>query len=202
VPFLTPNHPVQPAVARDRALRRRRARAGLSMVESAVGLAAAGIVLAGFVPTFIEHVRLSKIAEATELLDELHRGAAAYYARDQRIDGKLARGCLPHGVGPFPEQPSPDPMPVDFATDEAGRDTWAALGAQAGSLRYRYQVLVDKPGCKPHEPPRGAAVIVFRAEGDLDGDGVLSLVERAATLSADQSELVAVPPLKIERRVE
>jgi hypothetical protein len=171
-------------------------------VESAVGLAAAGIVLAGFVPTFLEHVRLSKIAEATEQLDELHRGAAAYYARDQRIDGKLARGCLPQGAGPFPEQPSIDPMPVDFAADSAGQATWAALGARPGNLRYRYLVSVNKPGCRPHEPPRGAPVVVFRAEGDLDGDGVFSIIERAATLSQDQGELVPIPPLKIERRVE
>jgi hypothetical protein len=177
-------------------------RAGLSLLESAIALSAAGIVLAGFVPTFVEHVRLSKIAEATEQLDELHRGAAAYYAMDHRIEGRLARGCLPTGVGPYPEQPSVDSVPVDFGADAAGKNTWAALGAKPGNLRYRYTVVVSKPGCGPHEPPRGASVMLFRAEGDLDGDGVLSTIERGATLSKDHSALVPVPPLKIEKRVE
>jgi hypothetical protein len=177
-------------------------RAGLSLLESAIGLSAAGIVLAGFVPTFLEHVRLSKIAEAAEQLEELHRGAASYYATDHRVDGKLMRSCLPTGVGPYPEQPSVDPISVDFATDEAGKSTWAALGATAGDLRYRYTVVVSKPGCGPHEAARGASVVLFRAEGDLDGDGVLSTVERGATLSKDLRELVPVPPLRIDKRVE
>jgi hypothetical protein len=167
-----------------------------------VGLSAAGIVLAGFVPTFIDHVRLSKLAEATELLDEMHRGAAAYYAIEHRIDGKLARGCLPTGAGPYPEQPSVDPTLVDFASDTVGKATWAALGIQGSNLRYRYTLVVSKPGCRPHEPSRGAPVVVFRAEGDLDGDGVLSTIERSATLAKDQAELVAVPPLNIDKRVE
>jgi hypothetical protein len=159
-------------------------------------------VLAGFVPTFVEHVRLSKIAEATEQLDELHRGAAAYYATDHRVAGRLMRGCLPAGAGPYPEQPSADSVPVEFEADPAGKSTWAALGAKNGNLRYRYTVVVGKPGCAPHEPPRGASVVLFRAEGDLDGDGVLSTVERGATLSKDHGELVPVPPLRIDKRVE
>jgi hypothetical protein len=178
------------------------ARAGLSLLESAIALSAAGIVLAGFVPTFVEHVRLSKIAEAAEQLDELHRGAASYYATDHRVEGHLLRSCLPAGAGPYPEQPSVDPIPVDFATDEAGKASWAALGAQPGNLRYRYTVVVGKPGCGPHEPTGGASVILFRAEGDLDGDGVFSTVERGATLSKDRRELVPVPPLRIDKRVE
>ena len=57
------------------------------------------------------------------------------------------------------------------------------------------------PGCAPHDL-RGAAALIFHAEGDLDGDGERSILERSAALSPDQSELIAVRPLRIERRAE
>ncbi len=182
----------------------RRARAGVSLLEAAAILSGAGVLLAAFVPTFLDHVRLSKISEATEQLEALHRGAAAYYASEQRVGGKLVHGCLPDSAGPMPESPAIDPVAVDFAaSDTIGRATWNALGvSDTRDLRYSYSVIVSKPGCAPHDITPGAAVITLRAEGDLDGDGVKSLIERTATLSTDQRTLVPVPPLRVERRVE
>jgi hypothetical protein len=167
-------------------------------------LSGAGVLLAAFVPTFLDHVRLSKISEATEQLEALHRGVAAYYATEQRVGGKLDHGCLPYSAGQMPEAPSIDPIGVDFAaSDTTGRPTWNALGfADTRDLRYSYSVIVAKPGCAPHDIAPGAPVLTLRAEGDLDGDGVKSLIERTATLSADQRVLVPVPPLRVERRVE
>ena len=46
-------------------------------------------------------------------------------------------------------------------------------------IRYRYTLLPVVTGCgKARELP--APAVTFRAEGDLDGDGVLSRFERTA----------------------
>lgn len=178
-------------------------RAGLSLLETATALSLTGVVLAAFVPTFMKHVRVSKLSEATDLLEALHEGAVAYYTAHHKVSGRTLWGCLPESAGPFPSTPSVDPAPVSFAEDKEGAATWSALGlTEPKSLRFSYSVIVEQPGCAPHPSPRGAPVITFRAEGDLDGDGVKSLIERSATLSQDQRTLVPLPLLRIERRVE
>jgi type II secretory pathway pseudopilin PulG len=197
-------HIAKPVPPKPPARPRSSSQQGVSLLETAVILSVSGILLASFMPTFLAHVRLSKIAEAAEQLERLHRGAASYYALDHQVGGRTLRGCLPVSTGATPLQPSMDPVPVDFAaSDTPGRATWAALGLhEVEFLRYSYAVEVPQPGCAPREVVRGAPVITFRAEGDLDADGVKSLLERAATLSPDQRELVPIPPLRVERRVE
>jgi hypothetical protein len=176
----------------------------VSLLEAASILSGVGVLLAAFMPTFLNHLRLSKIAEATEQLEALQRSTAAYYAEERRVGGKLVHGCLPDSAGPMPEAPSMDPVSVDFsASDTVGRPTWNALGlSDLRDLRYSYSVIVAHPGCAPHDITPGSVVLTLRAEGDLDGDGVKSLIERSATLTADQRTLVPIPPLRVEHRVE
>jgi type II secretory pathway pseudopilin PulG len=179
-----------------------RARAGLSLVETCALLSLSGVLAAAFVPSFLRHLRFSKIVEATEQLDALYRSTAAYYATEQHVEGRLARGCLPKGAGPTPKQPSVDPQFVDFASiDVVGRETWRALGRSTGLLRYSYQVQVFEPGCGPRPAPPYPAV-TFQASGDLDGDGHFSLLERSASISSDQQALMPVIPLRITDRIE
>ena len=173
-------------------------RSAFTLIEAALVLSLTGVLLAAFVPTFLRHVRTSKLAEATEQLGTLHRQAAAYYAREH-AGAALARHCLPASAGPYPSTPSPSPVPVDFADDSVGAPTWIALG-QTGvrMLRYAYEVVVAEPGCRERAgtPP----AIWFRAHGDLDGDGEPSLIERAATPKA--GVLAPVGPLRIVARTE
>jgi hypothetical protein len=161
----------------------------------------AGILLAAFAPTFFRHLRMSKMTEAVETLDSLYRGTAAYYAEERTLDGKRVRACLPQSVGPFPEKPSADPQLVNFDAPETD-PVWRALGMTGEQpLRFSYRVTVAQPGCGPRSDPATPAAI-FQANGDLDGDGVLSTVERAAALSQDQTELESIGPLHIQQRVE
>ena len=161
-------------------------------------LSLTGVLLAAFVPTFLREVHTSKLAEATELLDTLHREAALYYAKQHAVAGSVVRACLPEGAGPYPATPSSELVEVDFSKDEAGAATWRALGqTQPRSLRYSYQVVVPEPGCAAH--PKGVT-ISFRAQGDLDGDGTLSLLERRSV--ADEAQLVPDGPLRIVDRLE
>lgn len=176
--------------------------AGLSLVETAALVSLSGVLLAVFVPNFVRHLHFSKVAEASQRLDDLYRGTAAYYATERLLAGVSARGCLPESAGPTPSEPSETPVDVDFLAPEvAGRDTWRELGFGEGSLRYSYQVLVEQPGCAPRTAPVYPAVI-FRASGDLDGDGVRSTLERTGSISQDQRALLPNIPLRITQRTE
>lgn len=171
-------------------------------METCALLSLSGVLAAAFVPSFFRHLRLSKIAEASEQLDSLFRSTAAYYATEQRVNGHLLRGCLPASAGPTPKQPSVDPVFVDFSSiDVVGRESWQALGQGTSMLRYSYSLDVPEPGCGPRkELPYPA--ITFRASGDLDGDGHLSTLERSASISADQQTLAPIIPLRTIDRIE
>jgi type II secretory pathway pseudopilin PulG len=155
----------------------------LSLIEVALLLCLSGIVLAVFVPTFVRRVRTNKITEASELLQELSDRTAAYYATSWDT-GK--RHCLPPSAGPTPSAPTLESAEVDFfADDQAGHATWEALGFQPEHpVRYSYSYTPSQDGC---DLIGGADLgsVSFRAEGDLDGDGVRSTFERRATLEAD-----------------
>jgi hypothetical protein len=174
----------------------------LSLVETAALISLCGVLLAVFLPNFIRHLHFSKVAEASQQLDNLYRSTAAYYATERPISGGVARGCLPESAGPTPGEPSAEPARVDFlAPDAVGRDTWRTLGLGEALLRYSYQVSVEQPGCAPRKAPAYPAVI-FRASGDLDGDGVRSVLERSASISPDQRALMPNIPLRITQRTE
>ena len=123
---------------------------------------------------------------------------AAYYATSWE-EGRVH--CLPPAAGPTPAVPSVDPVEVDFSSEETvGRDAWIALGFQPERpIRYRYEYAPDRDGCDlaMSEP---ATSITFRAEGDLDGDGVLSTFERKATIDRDGFE--PAEALHVDQRTE
>ena len=102
-----PAHPrTRRPARRSAALGSARRKQGLSLIESAALISLTGILVAAFAPTFLRHLRMSKIAEAVDTLDSLYRGTAAYYSREHTLaEGKLARGCLPPSAGPFPGKP-------------------------------------------------------------------------------------------------
>lgn len=170
----------------------------MSIVELALLLCIGAVIVAVFVPTFVRRVRTNKISEAAELLHDMHERAAAYYGTTWD-DGK--RFCLPPSAGPTPASPSAELIEVDFAAEEqAGHRSWAALGFQPDrSIRYSYSYRPSVDGCElaSVDEPRSVS---FRAEGDLDGDGVLSTFERRASI--DSEGLTPEGPLHVQHRVE
>lgn len=165
-------------------------------------LSLTGVLLAAFVPTFLRQVHTSKLAEATERLASLHRHAALYYDHEQLVGSGLRRGCLPASAGPYPLEPSVEPVSVDFKADTLGAATWSALGqTDAAPLRYSYEVSTPEPGCGLQKT---RPTITFRAHGDLDGDGTPALLERTSVAGegAAQHALVPQGPLRILGRVE
>jgi len=170
----------------------------MTLIEAALVLSLTGILLAAFVPTFLQRVRTSKIAEATEQLDALHRRIATYYGREHVIASTALRACLPESAGPYPLEPSATPVAVEFPKDEHGGATWRALGlVQPKQLRYSYEIEVADPGCGAR---KGRSLVTLRARGDLDGDGAQSLLER--TSQVEPNGLVPQGPLRIVDRIE
>jgi type II secretory pathway pseudopilin PulG len=168
------------------------------LIEVALLLSLIGIVLAVFVPTFLRRVRINKITEASELLHEMSNRAAAYYATSWD-NGE--RYCLPPSAGPTPAEPTVDLAEVDFfADDQAGHTTWETLGFQPEHpVRYSYSFVPSQYGCDLIGSDDLGSVS-FRAEGDLDGDGVPSTFELRATLEADGFK--AGDTLRVHRRTE
>ncbi len=171
-------------------------------MESATVVSVFGVLLAAFTPTFFKQVRLSKVSEATEQLARMHQAAATYYEQTRLVDNHLRSGCLPGSAGPTPVVPSAVPVVVDFANgNQPGHETWSALGLEPIEARFSYAIIVKQPGCAPRKDAP-SPLVLFRAEGDLDGDGERSLVERAAVASPDERSLTPYGTLKVERRVE
>jgi hypothetical protein len=161
----------------------RRTRQGLTLVEVALLLSMLGIVLAAGVPAFIRGLRTSKTQEAAQELERMFAAVAAYYEVPQPTPTGPRLRCLPESAGPTPERPSIDPIAVSFQAPEVpGSATWRAIGYEpSGPVRFRYSLRVARVGCGPlGAEARDKPVVVLRAEGDLDGDGVLSTFERSA----------------------
>jgi hypothetical protein len=172
------------------------------LLETALIVCLAGIVLAVFLPAFFRAMRTSKVAEASGELARMHRATAAYYGARHGPRRSESTHCLPAAAGPTPAAPSVDPVGVDFAAETTpGASTWAALGyAPEDAIRYRYTFAPVKDGCDLGATP-GRSLVVLRAEGDLDGDGKLSLFEREITVN-DAGELVPRGILRVQDRVE
>ena len=185
----------------------RRRREGATLLQVALAISIAGCVLAAFVPRFLRDLRLSKINEASSELNRMHWGAAAYFATPWTPEGRPPDApplehCLPLGAGPTPDEPSEDPVEVDFADPElAGSATWRGLVFfPDGPIRFRYSFVPVEAGCDLRSPD-GTYLVTMRAEGDLDDDGARSLFERRARAN-DEGELVPTGILYVRDRSE
>lgn len=176
-----------------------RGRLRLSLSEVGLILCIAAVVLAVFVPTFLEQVRTNKILEASEQLQDLSHRTASYYGA---VWNEGIRRCLPAPAGPTPASPTAEAHHVDFFAPTAlGYATWEALGFQPiRPIRYSYSFLPPEAGCELGAPGSDQPII-FRAEGDLDADGVRSRFELRSIPMLD-GELRPLGELHVDQRVE
>ena len=180
-----------------------RARSGLTLVEVALLLSLVGVVLSVGVPAFVRGLRTSKTAEAPEELARMFAAVQTYYGAAQPTPSGKRLRCLPEAAGPTPEHPSREPVDVQFgAPTTPGSATWRAIGYEPSRpIRYSYSLLPAEAGCGGAlGHPRKPIVLTLRAEGDLDGDGVLSRFERNAVMRDGQ--LVLDPVLVVSERIE
>lgn len=180
--------------------RKPRPKGGFSLVELLIIVSLAATVLAVAVPAFVSRLRTSKIAEASIVLEELHRRTAAYYSSAQG-QGRQLR-CIPLSAGPAPRKARPYRRKSDFYSPHMpGAATWKSIGFHPTEpLRFRYTLRARRPGCDQAVEPL-TPLVTFTAEGDLDGDGQHSLFQRTSGVTA-QGEFVPVGALYNHNRTE
>jgi prepilin-type N-terminal cleavage/methylation domain-containing protein len=136
-----------------------RTTSGFTLIELSYVLALIALLAAFTVPAYDSVYRRAHVAEVRAMIHAI----AHAELRQQRDRG----GYVP--CGPFGDVPTD---PVAFPVEQP---CWKLLGiAPEGPVRYRYGVVIQDD------------TFVVTAEGDLDGDGVLS------TFVLDGRDLVIV----------
>jgi len=138
------------------------------------------ILAAIAIPAFTGYVRRSKASEATAELKTLFRGAASYYDAEHNLpDGTLGTFCT---VEPAitANVPGEESQAVDLGPGRASFEALEFVGMDRLYFRYEIDGSPARCGWEPNQ-----SVYSFRAQGDLDGDGNLSLYEMAVGSDSD-----------------
>lgn len=158
-------------------------RAGFTLVELMIVVAILGILAAIGIPSFVTYVRRAKTTEAKMNLKHIFNHAASYFSREIMGSGLVSSQLMWCTVGSTNNDVTPT------ANRQVGRytaDPWTALGFKAEASYYRYEIenQVNAAGlCGT--PPGTARTYALRAVGDLDADGVTSLIELAVATTND-----------------
>ncbi|MCB9627064.1 MAG: type II secretion system protein [Sandaracinaceae bacterium] len=180
---------------------RRKAIVGVTLIEVSLAISVIGVALCMFLPAFIQHLQFSKFEDAGHNLNALTRAIQSYYGSTHEVRGAQRTRCLPPSAGPTPAVVGVDPVEHDFAADERGGATWAALGFQpARPGRFAYSVSVSHARCSVTAAP-GTVIARAEARADLDGDGQYSLFRRELVVGED-GQLHDGPLLRVRDRTE
>ena len=138
------------------------------------------------VPTFIENFQASRLIEPVQGLSQIAGRASAL------ADGRPAAEAYPESVGRTPEVvPAGSPVVDPPGTWEHA--TWRLLSFEwTAELSYSFTFEQSKLP--------GRSVFVATANGDLDGDGVLSTFQIAGECAAGKAPVLH--PMEISREVE
>ena len=126
-------------------------RQAFTLIESMIVVGIIGVLAAIAIPAFNGYVRKSKESEATMMLDEFHKGYAAYWHMEhttQGLSGAIQKYCVPTNDFPITGIPNvatrePD-MKVfaDFTSTVCGK----ILGLKDGPVWWSYGI-ANNGGC-------------------------------------------------------
>jgi hypothetical protein len=151
--------------------------------ELALGASLVGCVAAVAIPTFIREVHASRFVEPTDGLARLQASAIAFAE---------ANGRFPESAPLTPQAPPRGKKEADPpGTWDA--PAWRALDFRPApdGVPHAYSFAFDGAGTS----------FVARAQGDLDGDGVLSLFEVRGGFGPDKRPSL-VPGMYVEAELE
>jgi prepilin-type N-terminal cleavage/methylation domain-containing protein len=177
----------------------RRRHSGFTLIELMITVAILGILASVAIPAYIKYIYRTRTVEATMNLRTMYDGAVAYYVSEHSDPG----GNVLQKQFPIPAGPTPPAVPGFNAGDvglkhkptavEWKSSGWAALDFQISdwySYQYTFSTL--------NAPPTQTAVMT--ANGDLDGDGILSTFQRHAIGNHDQ--IMGDPALYSDKETE
>ena len=158
---------------------RRQQVAGLTMLETAIGVSIAGTLLCVAVPAFVRNLHASSFAEVTEGLGRLSEHAVS------RAQRRPTEDAFPKSAPVTPEAPPRGHKEVD-PPGTWGHPTWIALEFQATLDGTPHAFAYGFDSVRDPEESR----FVAHAHADLDGDGQTSTfsVRGRAKAGAAQAE--------------
>ncbi len=159
---------------------------GFTLVELMVTIAILGILAALAIPAYISYVARSKSAEVSANLSSMFKSAAAYYSGDlskQGITSGVTGYCVVADAGP-------DPSGVGVAkTRFTGTDpSFNALHFTISDfVYYQYGLYSTSGATSTCGHSASSNLYTLYANGDLDGDGIMSTFELAVASDKDNT---------------
>ena len=168
----------------------RRFQSGFTLIELMIVVAIIGILAGTALPAMSAYIKKTKVSEATQNLSVMFRGSASYYNRaaaGQGIGASAGGSCtVGSTTGTYPAVPTNTKQQINFSTV----DEFLALAfSSPDAVYYGYGIVSIGASCGNSA---SSDLYTFYANGDLDGDTDLSVIEFSAG-SDENNELRHAP---------